>query len=30
MRGAPRAVELVIYDMLRRLYRSNRARKDRA
>ena len=30
MHGAPRAVELVIYDMLRRLYRSNRARKDRA
>jgi thiopeptide-type bacteriocin biosynthesis protein len=27
MRGAPRAVELVIYDVLRRLYRSNRARK---
>ena len=27
MRGAPRAVELVIYDVLRRHYRSNRARK---
>jgi thiopeptide-type bacteriocin biosynthesis protein len=30
MRSAPRAVELVIYDVLRRLYRSERARKGRA
>ena len=30
MRGAPRAIELVIYDMLRRNHRSNRARKHRA
>ena len=30
MRSAPRAVELVIYDLLRRLYRSERARKGRA
>jgi len=28
MRAAPRAVELVVYDLLRRLYRSERARRD--
>jgi thiopeptide-type bacteriocin biosynthesis protein len=30
MRAAPRAVELVIYDLLRRLYRSERARRNQA
>jgi thiopeptide-type bacteriocin biosynthesis protein len=30
MRSAPRAVELLIYDLLRRLYRSERARKGQA
>jgi lantibiotic biosynthesis protein len=30
MRAAPRAVELVVYDLLRRLYRSERARRNQA